>query len=70
MSWLGKEWQEWPKECPHCRLCDGVGWSEFEVGYTEWRYVDRQKGIITEIKKEDVRILCTRCKEEILEDDV
>ena len=57
-----------PEWCPFCYAQDAVKWTEFRVDFTEMRYFDgkNDKGECGQSHK----VFCTRCDEEIREEDV
>ena len=56
-----------PKKCPFC----DVDWYEFKVQFFEGQYYDESKKTLHERVIDDgVTVFCTRCEEEIREEDV
>jgi len=62
--------QKLPKECPFCRNVDEMEWTELEVFASEPFYVDVKTNKTHPPKKGVImHIFCTRCEEEIREED-
>lgn len=57
-----------PQWCPFCYATDAVKWDEFRVNFIEMRYFSEgeDKGSCGEHHQ----VFCTRCDEEIREEDV
>jgi len=58
-----------PEHCPFCKDIDDVTWTEFEVALGNKMYFnksDKSESIISA----NITVFCTRCDEEIREDDL
>lgn len=59
-----------PSRCPFCWRIDEVEWQEFKVVAAEPFYVDEKRERRRSLGEDFVMVTCTRCDEEIREEDV
>jgi len=59
-----------PEVCPFCKSIDEIEWTEFDVFLGEKFYFEKRKDYNTKVREVDIRVFCTRCDEEIREEDL
>jgi len=67
---LTNAWQFVPHECPFCRVVDDLSWQEFKVFVAYPHYFDSQHKKEVECGEPEYRVICTRCSEDIIPEDM